>query len=56
MSPRVDLDDSAYANYGSEIYRQVRMETYGEDFGQTSRVSTEESRKIPQQPFLTRAL
>lgn len=56
MSPRVNLDDSAYANYGSEIYPQVRMETYGEDFGQTSRVSTAESRKIPQQPFLTRAL
>jgi cyclopropane fatty-acyl-phospholipid synthase-like methyltransferase len=48
MSARVDLYDSAYANYGSEIYRQVRMETYGEDFGQTSWVSTEESREIPQ--------
>ena len=48
MSARVDLYDSAYANYGSEIYRQVRVETYGEDFGQTSRVTTEESREIPQ--------
>jgi ubiquinone/menaquinone biosynthesis C-methylase UbiE len=48
MSAGVDLYDSAYANYGSEIYRQVRVETYGEDFGQTSWVSTEESREIPQ--------
>ena len=36
MSARVDLYDSAYANYASEVYRGVRMETYGEDFGQTS--------------------
>jgi ubiquinone/menaquinone biosynthesis C-methylase UbiE len=43
----VDLYDSAYANYGSEVYREVRMETYGEDFGQTSWVTTEESREIP---------
>lgn len=48
MSAGVDLYDSAYANYGSDIYRQVRMETYGEDFGQTSWVTTEESREIPQ--------
>jgi ubiquinone/menaquinone biosynthesis C-methylase UbiE len=43
----VDLYDNAYANYGSEVYRQVRIETYGEDFGQTSWVTTEESREIP---------
>jgi ubiquinone/menaquinone biosynthesis C-methylase UbiE len=48
MSGRVDLYDSAYANYGAEVYRQVRLETYGEDFGQTSWVTTEESREIPQ--------
>ena len=47
MSATIDLYDSAYANYGSDIYRQVRMETYGEDFGQTSWVTTEESREIP---------
>jgi hypothetical protein len=34
MSARVDLYDSAYANYASEVYRRVRMQTYGEDFGQ----------------------
>lgn len=48
MPEKVDLYDGAYANYGSEVYRQIRIETYGEDFGQTSWVTTEESRKIPQ--------
>lgn len=47
MYAKVDLYDSAYANYGSEVYRRVRIETYGEDFGQTSWVSTDESRQIP---------
>jgi len=44
----VDLYDSAYGNYESDIYRLVRIETYGEDFGQTSWVTTEESKEIPQ--------
>ena len=48
MSARVDLYDSAYLNYAAEVYQQVRRETYGEDFGQTSWVTTEESREIPQ--------
>ena len=48
MSRKVDLYDSAYGNYESAIYRQVRIETYGEDFGQTSWVTTEESKAIPQ--------
>ncbi len=48
MSPKVDLYDSAYGNYESATYRQVRIETYGEDFGQTSWVTTEESNAIPQ--------
>jgi SAM-dependent methyltransferase len=47
MSARVDLYDGAYANYGSEVYRKIRLETYGQDFGQTSWVTTEESREIP---------
>jgi ubiquinone/menaquinone biosynthesis C-methylase UbiE len=47
MPSRVDLYDSAYANYASEVYREVRIETYGEDFGQTSWATTEESREIP---------
>lgn len=48
MSQKVDLYDSAYGNYVSDTYRQVRVETYGEDFGQTSWVTTEESNEIPQ--------
>jgi len=47
MPTGVDLYNSAYANYAAEVYRQVRIETYGEDFGQTSWVDTEESREIP---------
>jgi len=47
MPATVDLYDSAYANYRSDVYRQVRVETYGEDLGQTSWVTTEESREIP---------
>jgi SAM-dependent methyltransferase len=45
---KVDLYDSAYGNYESDTYRQVRIETYGEDLGQTSWVTTEESKEIPQ--------
>jgi hypothetical protein len=33
MPAKVDLYNSAYANYGSEVYQQVRMETYGQDLG-----------------------
>jgi ubiquinone/menaquinone biosynthesis C-methylase UbiE len=43
----VDLYDTAYGNYESNTYRQMRIETYGEDFGQTSWVTTEESKEIP---------
>ncbi len=48
MPAKVDLYNSAYANYGSEVYQQVCMETYGQDLGQTSWVTMEESREIPQ--------
>ena len=48
MSARVVLYNSVYANYGSDVYRQVRTETYGQDFGKTSWVTMEESNKIPQ--------
>ncbi len=41
------LYDTAYANFAAEVYHEVRLETYGEDFGQTSWVITEESREIP---------
>lgn len=47
MPEKVELYSTAYQNYESAVYRQVRLETYGEDFGQTSWVTTEESREIP---------
>jgi ubiquinone/menaquinone biosynthesis C-methylase UbiE len=46
-TPAVDLYNTAYGNYTSDLYRAVRLETYGEDFGQTSWVSTPESHEIP---------
>jgi SAM-dependent methyltransferase len=42
-----DLYNNAYGNYASDPYRQVRIETYGQDFGQTSWVTNEESAEIP---------
>ena len=53
MSTPVDLYDNAYGNYAAEIYRQIRITTYGEDFGQTSWVTNEESREIPQALAIT---
>ena len=47
MSARVDLYDNAYTNYGSAVYQQVRTETYGQDLGQTSWVTSQESGAIP---------
>ncbi len=47
MPEKVDLYDSAYGNYVSDTYRKVRIETYGEDLGQTSWVTSEESSEIP---------
>ena len=47
MAENVDLYDNAYANHALDLYREVRIETYGEDFGQTSWVSNPESKDIP---------
>ena len=46
MPVKVDLYNSSYGNYARDVYREVRLETYGEDFGQTSWVTTKESHKI----------
>jgi SAM-dependent methyltransferase len=54
MSAKVDLYNSAYANYGSDVYQQVRIETYGHDLGQTSWVTMEESGQIPRLLHLER--
>jgi len=53
MAAKVDLYDNAYAHYDAEVYRQIRVETYGEDLGQTSWVTTEESDEIPRTLGLT---
>jgi len=48
MTENVDLYNSSYGNYALESYSEIRRETYGEDYGQTSWVSTEESHEIPE--------
>jgi SAM-dependent methyltransferase len=53
MIDKVELYDGEYGNYDSDVYRQVRTETYGIDFGQTSWVTTEESTEIPNWLALT---
>ncbi len=47
MGSRVDIYNTSYGNYERDVYRDVRLETYGEDYGQTSWVTTEESHEIP---------
>jgi SAM-dependent methyltransferase len=47
VSGHFDLYNHAYRCHDSDIYRQIRLATYGRDFGQTSWVSTEESDTIP---------
>jgi len=43
----VDLYNSSYENYALTAYGEIRRETYGEDYGQTSWVTTAESQEIP---------
>ena len=47
MGAKIDLYNSSYANYALDAYSEIRVETYGEDFGQTSWVTTAESHEIP---------
>jgi len=55
MPGSVDLYDNAYAHYDAEVYREVRIETYGEDLGQTGWTTTEESNGIPRELGITSA-
>jgi len=55
MPGSVDLYDNAYAHYDAEVYREVRVETYGEDLGQTGWTTTEESNGIPRELRITPA-
>ena len=48
MTADVDLYDSSYSNYSLELYRDIRLETYGEDYGQTGWVSTAEFHELPE--------
>jgi SAM-dependent methyltransferase len=48
MTGNVDLYDSAYSNYALELYGEIRLDTYGEDYGQTSWVTTAESHELPE--------
>ena len=43
----VDLYNTSYGHYALDVYGEIRRETYGEDYGQTSWVTTEESHEIP---------
>lgn len=54
MADTIDLYSSAYGNYNTDVYRQIRIATYGEDLGQTSWVTNEESREIPRTLEVTR--
>jgi SAM-dependent methyltransferase len=53
MPPAVDVYNTSYGNYERDVYREVRLETYGEDYGQTSWVTTQESHDIPRRLELT---
>jgi len=55
MTDEVDLYDTAYSHYEADVYREIRIATYGEDLGQTSWVTNEESAEIPHLLQLTRA-
>lgn len=39
--------DGLYRNSDQDLYRQVRIDTYGEDLGQTGWTATDESKQIP---------
>jgi SAM-dependent methyltransferase len=53
VAETVNLYDGAYRNYIADTYQQVRVETYGNDLGQTSWVTKEESAEIPRLLGLT---
>ena len=42
MSPSVDLYGTAYGNFATQVLEQVRRDTYGADFGQSSWVTADE--------------
>jgi SAM-dependent methyltransferase len=55
MSQPVDLYGTAYGNFATQVLEQVRRDTYGTDFGQSSWVTSEEYRHFFQLLRLTSA-
>jgi len=47
LPEKVNLYDGAYGNYSLQPFAHIRIETYGDDLGQTSWVTKEESAAIP---------
>ena len=45
MTNKVELFYDTYKNYSDRLYEEIRQETYGEDIGQTSWLTADESRK-----------
>ncbi len=46
MTSSVDLYGTAYGNFAARAVAEVRQETYGEDFGQSSWVTADEYRRF----------
>jgi cyclopropane fatty-acyl-phospholipid synthase-like methyltransferase len=46
MSPSVDLYGTAYGNFATRALNEVRCDTYGDDFGQSSWVTADEYRRF----------
>lgn len=44
MESKVDLFDSTYGNFETEVFARIRKKTFGEDFGQNSWTTAEEYR------------
>ena len=42
MSNPVDLYNSTYGNFQEQVLAEIRRETYGEDIGQNSWITTDE--------------
>ena len=42
MSNQVDLYNSTYGNFQEQVLTEIRRETYGEDIGQNSWITTDE--------------
>jgi SAM-dependent methyltransferase len=52
---KIDLYNTSYGDAGSDLYSEIRRETYGRDLGQTSWATPEEFEEIPAALNLTAA-